>query len=590
MYQWGIKGLLLALLCACVGLSFGQDRDSVFSNIYAKKSANAPEVYDYVDSLFQELHPIKNHDLNGHFWLWKGQSYLDAFDKTDSAFVFAYNADSVFKSTQNQNGEFKTGCLFAFLHIKDRNFTPADSIINRTFSLAKTTYDSARCLSLQTLSKMHRYDTTGIIDLAQKAIRFFERSKNRPVDFNFHYATSYRNLAWSYQIPEIKDWDYIALKHWHKALSIGSFSATKEAPTYLYILQNMVYCHRFIGQLDSAHFYMLKAEQVLNQGHFPNIHWQRMNFYRQYSWLEYERGNYKRAMDLLGVSRAETDDYYNTKMESTATAIANKYDQKLKQKEINNLSAQNKMKNKGLILQAIILVLLLGVTVFALFQYRKTKRQNAILAEQSNQMEALSKNLELSLNEIHHRIKNNLQIITSLLNVQKNKLQSAEAREALDDSQGRIRAIALVHEQLYSFSEFDELSVKHYTERVVESILQSTPPAEGVEVHMELDEANMELNQSVSMGIILNELLTNAIKYAFPNQSQGELNIIGKKVNQTYQLTIHDTGVGLPKGFDYKQSTGVGFRIIQALVMKLKASFSLKSENGTSATIIVPIN
>lgn len=564
--------------------------DSLFLRIFQHQQANEPDVYRFVDSLRQQTDFSSQPNLVPHFWLWKGQAYLNAFDKTDSAFVFASQADSIFSQTENRPGQLQTQWLYALLHIKDRSFVQAQSHLQQAFHLAASTFDSARCLNLKTMWMMHRNDSNHFIPQAKTAVAIFDRI---PVTSNFiafHKATAYRNLAWCYQSAQDQVNHQIALNLWHKVLNIGNFSAANNAPTYLYILQNIVYCHRFIGQVDSASHYMEIAEDVLKTGKFPNIHWQRMNFYRQYSWLEYERGNYKQAMDYLGVSRAETDNYYNAKLESTATSIANNYEKKLRDKEIKNLTEQNKTKNQSLLILAISLILLATLTFITFYQFQKTKKQNIEIAHQRDQLEVLSKNLELSLAEVHHRVKNNLQIVNSLLNVQKNKLKSQEAKDALGDSQARIRAIALVHEQLYSPSEFEAVNLKHYSEKVIRSILQSTPPPEHVNVTVVMEDAKMALDKSVSAGIILNELITNALKYAFNDHTAGKLLILGKNYSDVYEIQVNDSGMDLPDDFNSKGAHGVGFKIIHALAAKLDAAFSIGSNQGTCATLRIPLN
>jgi two-component sensor histidine kinase/tetratricopeptide (TPR) repeat protein len=585
-----LNNWILLLTCLTGLQAAASSPDSLYLRIFNYQQVNQPDVYRFVDSLKRSSNLTENPLLYPYFQLWKGEAYLHAFDRTDSAFVYAYSADSSFQLTDHRSGQLQSQWLFALLHIKDRHFDQAKQHIRNAFRLSQSKLDSARCQNLRTTWMMHKNDTVDRIQQARVALNCFNDLSNRSPYVQHHHAMAYRNLAWCYQAKEDPALDRIALQYWHQALQTGGFSATYNAPAYLYILQNMVYCHRFVTQLDSASHYMKLAEDVLQNGRFPNIHWERMNFYRQYAWLEYERGNFKKAMDYLGESRAETDAYYNSKLESTATAIANDYEKKLREKEIKILTEKNQAKNKGLLIQTISLILLSILSVVTFYQFRKTKKQNHKIALQRDQLASLSKNLELSLSEVHHRIKNNLQIVTSLLNVQKNKLTSVEAKTALQESQSRIKAIALVHEQLYSFSEFDELNIKHYAEKVINSISRSSGFGQGIKMKVELDEVHFPLDKSVSVGIILNELTTNSFKYAFPDHSGGEVQVTGTKTADFYTLTVRDSGVGLPDGFNHEHSDGVGFRIIQALVAKLKADFSIGSNQGSCATIRIPLN
>lgn len=182
---------------------------------------------------------------------------------------------------------------------------------------------------------------------------------------------------------------------------------------------------------------------------------------------------------------------------------------------------------------------------------------------------------ETLLNEVHHRVKNNLALIKGLLELQGNKLQNKEAEKALKNSRMRIFSISKVHKLLYQYDEFSSIKILEYVKDIIDAV-DSTFKKGGLDIHYHLEVENIELSisQAIPCGMIINELLTNSLTHGFPSQSSGKITLTLEESNDRIEFCYQDSGVGLPADFDIKKSANMGFTIIRTLVKQLQAEFT----------------
>jgi PAS domain S-box-containing protein len=208
------------------------------------------------------------------------------------------------------------------------------------------------------------------------------------------------------------------------------------------------------------------------------------------------------------------------------------------------------------------------------------------ISEQVRTQKALASALaakELLLKEVHHRVKNNLQIISSLLYMQSESLQDLAAARALQDSQERVQCMALIHGRLNLDGEPDRLDFREYASTLARDLFHSYGvDPERIALRFELDPVSLGLNQAIPCGLILNELLTNSLKHAFPDQRRGEILVaLSWAEGQPVKLTVADDGVGLPAEFDWKESQSLGLRIMNILGRQLDGAIRRKTGVGT---------
>jgi PAS domain S-box-containing protein len=209
------------------------------------------------------------------------------------------------------------------------------------------------------------------------------------------------------------------------------------------------------------------------------------------------------------------------------------------------------------------------------------------MAEATN---ANLKEKELLLSEIHHRVKNNLAIISSLLQLQQLYASDGMAKEMFKESQGRINSMALVHEKLYQNSNFSKVDFHLYTADIFRHI-QAAYPGTTIDVQFVNEVQNIELDitTAVPCGLILNELLTNCYKYAFKGRKSGEIKIAFERKGEYLVLEVKDNGVGLPSTFAIDKAKSMGMIIVKTLTTQLKGKLSITGRDGTSVILTFPV-
>lgn len=216
-----------------------------------------------------------------------------------------------------------------------------------------------------------------------------------------------------------------------------------------------------------------------------------------------------------------------------------------------------------------------------------TKRKKA-----ENQIKAALKEKEVLFKEIHHRVKNNMQIIQSLLSLQSNEIKEPEYKKPFIDSNNRIKSMALIHEILYRSDDMAVLDIKTYFNEIVQHLFKIYPePGVNVTFNLDIDPVKIGMDLSIACGLIINELVSNSLKYAFDSDSKGHLSIVLKAINAKEALmTIQDNGQGLPEDLDLNNSNSLGLKIVKILVEgQLKGHMMVKNDTGASFEICFPL-
>jgi PAS domain S-box-containing protein len=194
---------------------------------------------------------------------------------------------------------------------------------------------------------------------------------------------------------------------------------------------------------------------------------------------------------------------------------------------------------------------------------------------------------ETMLKEIHHRVKNNLQVIQSLLNLQARKIKDPQALEVINQSRDRIRAMALVHEKLYQSPDLAQIDMTDYLQGLSISLFHSSQVSPNkVKLKLEMEEVQLGINEAIPLGLILNELISNALKHAFPGGREGEIRVGLALVDEgLIRLSVRDNGIGLPGEVGFREAESLGFQVVSALVEQLSGSIELDREVGTEFRI-----
>jgi len=196
------------------------------------------------------------------------------------------------------------------------------------------------------------------------------------------------------------------------------------------------------------------------------------------------------------------------------------------------------------------------------------------------------KEKEVLLKEIHHRVKNNMQVISSLLNIQSTWIEEEKALEVLKDTRKRVYSMALIHDRLYKSEDLARVDFSQYIEQISNHLLSfHREKMKMVKVKKDVKDVFIDINKAVPLGLIINELISNSLKHAFPDEKEGELRIKFHKKNSGYELIISDNGVGFSEDLDFLKTQSMGMQLVTSLVDQIEGEIKLDRKPHTSFKI-----
>ncbi len=304
------------------------------------------------------------------------------------------------------------------------------------------------------------------------------------------------------------------------------------------------------------------------------------NLLKEFAMQQQQKSNSLLArQNILKDSIVESEQAYNGLLQSENTL---KQLQLAKEQQLKDaLSRENNLQNsqltkekqtRWLLTGGIGLLLLSGISIFTLYQ--KQKKKNMLIQKQATDLEVLMK-------EIHHRVKNNLQVVSSLLDLQSHTITDSQASAAIKEGKNRVQSMALIHQNLYSEGNIKGIMVKEYISNLVQSLSDSYNISnEKVKVNINIDDLNLDVDTMIPLGLVLNELVSNSFKYAFTEKHSGVLNILLQEKDEKLHLKVSDNGVGFPTDVDVKSAKSFGLKMIKAFAQKLKATLDIYNNNG----------
>jgi two-component sensor histidine kinase/tetratricopeptide (TPR) repeat protein len=314
------------------------------------------------------------------------------------------------------------------------------------------------------------------------------------------------------------------------------------------------------------------------------------------------RGDFKSAFKNFTAYKTLSDSINSVERAKELTALQLDYDTEKKDHDIVLLKQKGQLQKSLLEREAIIRNVFIGsliiLIVFAGFLYIQNtikKRSNEKLKLKQEEINAQNEKLkqliaekEWLLKEIHHRVKNNMQIIISLLNTQSAYLENEDAISAIQSSQNRMHAMSLIHQKLYQTDNLSRIDMKWYIQELTAHLKDSFQSEKSIKFDIEVDKVTLDVSQAVPVGLILNEAINNAIKHAFA-QNEGTICIRFKQITATpydLLLSIADNGMGMKKDIGSGDSDSFGMNLMQGLTSQLDGKFNLISKQGVFITIL----
>jgi two-component sensor histidine kinase len=311
-------------------------------------------------------------------------------------------------------------------------------------------------------------------------------------------------------------------------------------------------------------------------------------------------GNYESAMEhhIQYKLYADVDKAVDQRKqldEMTLKYESEKKDQDIKllesEKEIQESRFRQARYTRNWILGSLVLLLIaIGLLIHNVRLKQRTNKKLALqqdaIVEQNGSLRHLVNEKEWLVKEIHHRVKNNLQTITSLLGTQSEYLKNEVAIAAIADSQRRIQSMSLIHQKLYQTENLSAVNMQEYIYELIDFLSSSFSASDHVRVNQEIQPIELNIAHCIPLGLIINEAITNSFKYAFPDDQRGIISISLKNApaNQI-TLTIHDNGKGLPLSFSAGKSNSMGMNMMRGLSDEIGAQFNIESRNGTCIVV-----
>lgn len=197
---------------------------------------------------------------------------------------------------------------------------------------------------------------------------------------------------------------------------------------------------------------------------------------------------------------------------------------------------------------------------------------------------------EILLSEIHHRVKNNLQIIDSLIGMQSENVTNKQVLSAFQESQNRVRSIAMIHQILYESQDFSKVEIEHVMQILVENLTQSYGIGEDqVKINLDVASVHLPIDKSIPLGLIVNELISNILKHAFPRGKKGALFLkVRQNDSQEIEFVVEDNGIGIDENINLETTTSLGLSLVQTLVDQLGGTLDIHRSNPTRFSIVFP--
>lgn len=318
--------------------------------------------------------------------------------------------------------------------------------------------------------------------------------------------------------------------------------------------------------------------------------------YENLSQIHSKLGNYKEAYHNQVLFKKMSDSMFNSEINDKVTQIQMTYEFDKKQEKLKRLqnekdaklkSESNKQRN-FLIAIAMTLFFLSLLTVGIYFNLKSYKKQKNLVERQKEQIQNSLTEKETLLREIHHRVKNNLQIISSLLNMQSEDIEDPKVLLSIQEGQSRVQAMSLIHQNLYQSEHIDKVNIQNYFKELTNYLsTMYKGDSNSVKVNIEASTIQFDFDTAIPLGLIVNELVSNAYKHAFSTKKEGQISIKINAISSIdYQLLVSNDGEKLPPNFDWNKPKSLGMKLVTILSKQLRGSFSLK-ENEAITTFEV---
>ncbi|TYA57488.1 tetratricopeptide repeat protein [Formosa maritima] len=297
----------------------------------------------------------------------------------------------------------------------------------------------------------------------------------------------------------------------------------------------------------------------------------------------YEKlNNYPKALEYQKKARSMRDSIVSLESDKAMSNLLTQYETRKKEETIKTQEAKISQQEKTQLLYIVIAALLTLSLIGMFTSMRNIRKKRKKLQTLNLELETKNKQNELLLKEIHHRVKNNLELVKSLIALQSAQLEDSATKDAMIASQNRVQSMGIIHQKLYQGENLGSIEMKDYFLNLSEGILDTFNSEDQIKIECAMDNLELDVDTAVPIGLIVNELLTNALKYAFPDNKKGNIQIsLMQDKPDVLTLKVVDDGIGKIDGLSPK-GTGFGSQLIKLLTQQLNGEMQEENNNGTS--------
>ena len=351
---------------------------------------------------------------------------------------------------------------------------------------------------------------------------------------------------------ELLDNNFMLMRSW---LAIGKFQNLQGK--YISAVESLKKCIEIATEDFGDEFYLSQAYENLGKA-FAGSH------------------DYKEAYLAFEEYDRLKNEIFTAEADQRISLLRTEFDVAQKESTIQVQENQLKKQRSRQTFISIIAALLLLLIVLLYKTVQSNKRKNKLL-------ELKNKEKEFLLKEIHHRVKNNLEIVSSLLALQSEQITDGKVKDAMQKSQHRVHSMSMIHQNLYQGKSLSAIEMKEYFTNLSNYIIETFDASDRIEAECIMESLELDVDMAVPIGLIVNELLTNSMKYAFPNGEKGQVQIKFWEKNNHIFLEVSDNGIGKPLG-ETNEGTGFGTQLIRLLTKQLEGKMLLTVKDGTSVS------
>jgi two-component sensor histidine kinase len=449
------------------------------------------------------------------------------------------------------------------------------------------------------------------------ALKYYEKTIELAMKYDYEeYVAHALSDMGGIQSNQLKDND-LALKNFQKATQIyqklgqedfrqsslinmaGTYKKLKQYDKSFEILNNSVkYYHSTKDIYSEAMATAMIGEVLLEKKQYQLAE---IKVKEALDLLEKQEGNLPQRVELTDLLRkiydAENnipaayqaqkewrvlyDTLSNQKSRDAVAELQTRFETAQKETQIKDLDKETKTQKSQLIFAVIGLTILAILLGLGYFLYRKLKVKNQQIEQQSQQLSTLMK-------ELHHRVKNNLAIVSSLLNIQSNRLEDKNAAKAVREGQMRVQAMSLIHQRLYNSDNVSSLNIKLYLTELAENLMQAYGySADSFDLQINAENPELDVDMAIPIGLIVNELVTNSFKYAYEGIEHPSL-IINFKNDKDITLQLQDNGIGIDETVMNKNAGSFGKKLIKGLTNQINGKCRFENKQGTYFELNIP--